>query len=152
MPSTSLAVLAQPLSPISPSCDFDFDGLAIFRHIPDNDDFGIAALHGFAVIYDQSPLCREGIIAGSLYVRESQQPEACMSWDRWLEEELRDRAPRRQPPGRLKTRRQVVQAIRWRDGEHWAVRLASGAIDGPYCDWAFGTDLVGKVVGVYRPT
>lgn len=131
---------------------FDFSSFRVFTSVPDHRDFGIVALRGMVVIYDESSLHRESVVAGAFYVRESQRPRSGMQWESWLERERDERRRRCGPSGPLEIRREVVQAIQ-RPGENgWAVRLASGHIDGPYYDWAFGTDFIGKVVGVYLPS
>lgn len=131
---------------------FDFSSFRVFTSVPDHRDFGIAALRGMVVVYDESALHREGVLAGGFYVRESQRPRSGMVWASWLEREQEDRRRRCGPSGPLEIRREVVQAIRRPGDNGWAVRLASGHIDGPYYDWAFGTDFIGKVVGVYLPS
>jgi hypothetical protein len=139
-----------PAIPPTPS-DFSFHGFRIFTSVPDHPDYGTVALHGMVVIYDERPIHMEGLVEGSFYVRESQHPVAAMAWESWLKSEWEDRARRGQPRSPLKTRREVVQAMRWPYADNWSVRLSSGFVDGPYHDWAFGYDFVGKVVGIYRP-
>lgn len=132
--------------------DFDLSSLRVFTSVPDHRDFGIAALNGMVVVYDEGALRREGVHAGGFYVRESQRPRSGMAWTSWLEREQEDRQRRCGPSGPLEIRREVVMAVR-RPGENgWAVRMASGHIDGPFYDWAFGTDFIGKVVGLYLPS
>lgn len=150
MPSTDLATVARPPA-VTPDADFNLHGLRIFTSIPDHCDYGIAALTGMVVIYDEKPLHTEGIIEGSFYVRESQHPYSGLGWEQWLQQELKDCTPRSQPGSRLKTRREVVRAIRWPYQDQWSLRLSSGHVDGPYLEWAFGSDFVGKVVGIYCP-
>lgn len=153
MASTALTVVTHLSSVPSPTSDFDLHSLRIFTSIPDHRDIGIVALHGMVVIYDEKPIQLEGIVDGSFYVRESQHPAAAMDWERWLlaEWKCEYRARNGQPSSLLKTRREVVKAMRWPYADNWSVRLSSGHIDGPYHGWAFGRDLVGKVVGLYRP-
>lgn len=134
--------------------DFGLHDLRIFDHIPDHRDYGIVALRGLVVIYDVKPLHTEGVIEGAFYVREHQYPRACRPWQDWLRSEWDERDRRAGPYSPLVITREVVRAIRWpRPGEtnNWAARLASGFIDGPYYDWCFGHNFVGKVVGIYRP-
>lgn len=134
------------------SHEFDFSSFRIFTSVPDHRDYGIVALRGMVAIYDERPLHQEGIITGAFYVRESQRPHSGMMWESWLRLENEDQRRRCGPAGPLAIQREVVQAIHWpRDGD-WAVRLPNGYVDGPYCDWAFGTDFIGKVAGVYLPT
>jgi hypothetical protein len=130
---------------------FNFSGFRVFTTVPDHRDYGIAALRGMVVVYDERPLHQEGVIAGNFYVRESQRPRSGMAWDSWLQRERDDQRRRASPASPLAVQREVVQAIRWRDDRHWAVRMSSGFVDGPYADWAFGIDLIGKVVGIYLP-
>lgn len=143
-----------PALPAVAPDEFDLRSFKIFGRIPDHPDFGIVALRGAVLVYDESDLHREGVVEGALYVRESQHPTACMDWERWLDLERDDarRSRRAQPSSPLKTRREVVQAVRAAAGDRWGLRLASGAIDGPYYEWAFGRNLVGKIVGIYRPS
>lgn len=131
--------------------EFNLHDLRIFTSIPDDRFHGIVALRGLVVIYDNEILHREAIIERGFYVRESQYPAAGYSWESWLEREREDISSRTQPRGRLEVRREVVQAIRWPSDNRWSLRLPSGFVDGPYYDWAFGSDLVGKVVGIYQP-
>lgn len=145
------ASLPQVADPVD---DFDVQDLRIFDHIPDHPDYGIVALRGSALIYDISPIHSEGIVEGAFYVRESQRPVACRPWQDWLRDEWEDRDRRAGPNVPLAVTREVVRAVRWpraKEVDNWAVRLASGFTDGPYYDWWFGRDFVGKVVGIYRP-
>jgi len=139
--------VAQPAEP-----GFDFSSFRVFTSIPDHRDYGIVALRGMVVVYDERPLHQEGVIAGAFYVRESQRPRGGMMWESWLRLECDDRQRRVGPAGPLAIRREVVQAINWPYEDDWAVRLPSGHVDGPYHDWAFGTDFIGKVAGIYLPT
>lgn len=150
MPSRAMATVSRPLA-LTPDAGFDLHGLRIFTSIPDHRDFGIAALMGMVAVYDEKLLHTEGIIEGGFYVRESQHPHSGLGWEGWLQHELRDSSPRSQPRSPLKTRREVVRAIRWPYKEQWSLRLSSGYVDGPYHDWAFGSDFVGRVVGIYHP-
>jgi len=151
MASTALTVVTHLPAVPPPTTDFDLHGLRIFTSVPDHRDYGIVALHGMVVIYDERPICMEGVLEGAFYVRESQYPVSGMPWDSWLRAEWDDRTPRIQPRSRLKIRREVVQAMRWPYADNWSVRLSSGYVDGPYHDWAFGHDFLGKVVGLYQP-
>ena len=72
-----------------------------------------------------------------------------MTWDSWLRLERDDERRRAGPAGPLAIQREVVQAIRWPSDDRWSVRLSSGHVDGPYHDWAFGADFIGKVAGIY---
>jgi hypothetical protein len=148
--SASLAVRTT-LAPAAPeAASFDIACLQIFSEIP-AFHHDVVALSGMVAVYDYECLGREGIEEGGFYVRESQHTPAAMSWDRWLTAELQDRTPRCQPRSPLKVRREVVRAFRCPQTGNWALQLASGFIDGPYHDWSFGTDLIGKVVGIYLP-
>ena len=131
--------------------DFDFSSFRIFSSVPDHRDYGIVALRGMVIIYDERPLRQEGIIAGAFYVRESQRPRSSMMWESWLRSENEDQRRRGGPVGPLEIQREVVQAIHWPHNTDWAVRLPSGFVDGPYCDWAFRADFIGKVAGIYLP-
>lgn len=135
----------------TPEADFNLQDLRIFTSVPDHRDYGIATLRGLVLIYDEKPLHVEGIIEGAYYVRESQRPHACRPYRDWLESELEGCRNKERIRVPLKISREVVQAIRWPYAEDWAVRLSSGHVDGPYYDWAWGTDFIGKVVGIYLP-
>ena len=149
--TTQLAIAGDRPYSIGPADleGFDFSHLRSFRGIPSNDDFDVVAMHGIVVVVDRLALRIGGIRTGRLYVRENQRPAAGLEWERWLssEWEYRDRC---QPFNRLRTRREVVQAIEHPRGGK-ALRLASGFVDGPYHEWAYGADLIGEVVGVYLP-
>jgi hypothetical protein len=149
-----VALRSQVPQIIDPQEAFEFTGLRVFTSVPADRDYGIVALRGMVVIYDERPLHTEGILEGAFYVRESQRP-ASNIWDDWLRREWEDRDRRAGPYVPLVTRREVVQAVRFprsdKTTNNWAVRLSRGFIDGPYYDWWFGRDFVGKVVGIYRP-
>lgn len=136
--------------PAEAPADFGLLDLRIFDSIP-RHNHDVVVLRGIVAVYATDVIGREGILENAYYVRESQHPYSGMSWDQWLRLEVEDRRPRSQPRGALRTRRQVVRAIRWPRTGDWALRLESGTVDGPYHDWAFGADLIGKVVGIYRP-
>lgn len=130
---------------------FDLTNLRIFTSVPDHPDFGIVALRGMVVVYDERPLQQEGVVEGAFYVREGQRPRSGLTWQTWLNLE----SARRNdvgPAAPLAIRREVVKAIHWPHAERWSVRLASGHVDGPYDDATFGSDFIGKVVGIYLPT
>lgn len=129
---------------------FDFSDLRIFTSIP-RCHHDVAVMHGLVVVYDTDCIGREGIQIGKLYIRESQRPYAMFSWEEWLKLEWEERDRRCGPSSFLRTRREVVQAVHHRHGSGLALRMATGGVDGPYHDWAFGRDLIGKVVGVYQP-
>ena len=136
----------------APDDGFDLKSLRRFTSVPEHPDFGIVALRGMVIIYDEAALHREDVIEGAYYVRESQRPHSMLAWEKWLQREWEKRTRRAGPAGPLQTRREVVQAVRWPRGEHLALRLASGFTDGPYKDRWFGVDLIGKVIGIYLPT
>ena len=152
---TSAAVaIAAPLDcslPTTETPGFEFPDMRIFDTIPIHDDYDVVAVRGAVAVLDRVIVRREGVLDGSFYVRESQRTPACMPWDDWHRRELEDQSHGVRLRSRLKIRREVVRAIRWPHGDCWALRLASGFVDGPYHDWAFGSDLIGKVVGIYRP-
>jgi len=151
--ATQLAVIGGPaFAPALPDPAFTLADMAIFTAIPAHDH-EVAALNGMVVVFNAVSIHREGILEDAFYVRESQQPAACMSWESWLKLEASERDLSRMgcPRSPLRIRREVVQAIRWPYANNWSVRLASGHIDGPYHDWAFGRDLIGKVVGLFLP-
>jgi hypothetical protein len=131
--------------------EFQPHRLPVFASIPAYHH-DVAVLHGMVVVYDTDTLAKEGVQEGSFYVKETQYPVAGMRWESWLRLECEDqhRDRRAQPRSPLKTRREVVQAVRLRGS--WFLRLASGFNDGPVEEWSLGHDFVGKVVGVYDPS
>lgn len=128
---------------------FDFSDLRVFTTIPPHHD--VVTMRGLVVVYETDSLHRDGIEMGKLYVRENQRPRAGQGWERWLEREWAERRENHSPSSLLRTEREVVQAITWPRTGGPALRLASGFVDGPYHEWAFGRTLIGKVVGLYRP-
>ena len=147
----ALATISRaPVTPTPIEPDFALADMAVFTVIPVNFH-GIVALGGMVAVYATDLIDREGILEGAYYVRESQRPAACMAWEQWLQREVEERYRRVGPRSPLQIRREVVQAIRWPSADDWSLRLASGYVDGPYHDWAFGCDLIGKVVGIYHP-
>lgn len=148
----ALAIRTSVPQVVDPVDEFDLHDLRIFDSVPEDRDYGIIALKGIVVVYDGRPLSIEGVIEGAFYVREHQRTHA--PWQDWLRREWEDRDRRCGPNVPLSVSREVVQAVRWprgKDGDNWAVRLSSGFTDGPYYDWWFARDFVGKVVGIYRP-
>lgn len=131
-------------------CPFDFSDLRIFTSIP-RYHHDVAVMRGSVVVYDTECIGRESVQIGKLYIRENQRPYSMMSWEGWLQREWQERHRRAGPSVRLRTCREVVQAINWPHEGDLALRMATGGVDGPYHDWAFGTDLIGKVVGLYLP-
>lgn len=131
-------------------CPFDFSDLRIFTSIPPHH-YDVVVMCGLVVVYDKECMGREGVQPGRLYVREGQRPYSSFRWEEWLKREWADRDRRAGPIGRLQTTREVVQAINWPQDGDLALRLATGGVDGPYHHWAFGLDLIGKVVGLYLP-
>ncbi|MGN6377151.1 MAG: hypothetical protein ACTHMG_16570 [Sphingomonas sp.] len=146
----AIALRASPLPPMPLDDGFNPREFRVFTSIPEHRDFGIVALKGLVIIYDEALLHTEGVIENAFYVRERQRPVSGI-WDDWLRREWDDRDRRHSPNVPLKVSREVAQAVRWPRSDHWALRLPSGFTDGPYHDWSFGRDLIGKVVGIYRP-
>ena len=153
MTSTALARADHPLAPPTEELTFAFSDLRVFTSIPAHHHDIIAFRGAVLVFCTDFRCCHETVEEGALYVRESQRPAANMLWESWLRLECEEAFRYRNhcPRSPLKIVREVVQAVRWPRRDAWALRLASGFVDGPYKDWAFGTDLVGKIVGVYRP-
>ena len=153
---TQLQHIEPAASPLATTGVANFDQLdsklRVFESIPPLDH-DVVVLGGIVAVFDTQLPHIEGIVEGAYYVRESQHPVANMSWEQWLrlERDDPDSHRRAQPRSPLKVTREVVQAIRWPHADNWALRLASGGVDGPYHEWAFGTDLIGKVVGIFRP-
>lgn len=154
MHSTAVAhrVPVNPVAPPQPLAEsFDLPDLRVFTSIPDYHYYGIVALRGAVIVYEDT-LCREGVIEGAYYVVENQHPPAGMTMDRWLEYEWEDSHRRCQPRSPLKVSRRVVQLLSCKEMPgHWWQRQSSGFNDGPYPDWSIGFNLVGKVVGIYAP-
>lgn len=152
MCSAALALVSNPV-PAPAAGRFTLPGLQIFDRVPEH--CGVAALQGAVVVYDPDILHREEVQEGAFYVRESQRPAALMQWETWLRLEVQEQfcSPGSQPRSPLRTAREVIQLVRRPVGEpdRWWHRLASGFLDGPYYDWAFALNLVGKVVGIYLP-
>ena len=137
-------------APIAEPEGFDVSELHIFTSIP-RYHHDVVALRGLVVVFDTECLRREGIQMGKLYVRQNQSPPSSMAWEEWLKQEWADRERRHGPVSRLRISREVVLAFAHPRHGGPCVRLDSGYVDGPYHEWAFGMDLIGKVVGVYRP-
>lgn len=148
MPDRSVALLGA----LTAHAAFDLSSMRVFTSVPEGSSVGIATLRGMVVIYDERPLHEEGVVAGAFYVREKQQPRSCRAWVSWLSDEWENRSSHVGPASPLTIRREVVMAIRWPNEGDWSVRLSGGHVDGPYHDWAFGRDFIGKIVGVYLPT
>lgn len=129
---------------------FDFSDLRVFSHIPEGG-FDVVAMCGGVIVFDRQAHHWGPIEVGKLYVRESQHPPGASAYSDWLDREREDARSRGQPFALLKTRREVVQAITHPATGGPAYRLACGFIDGPYKEWCYSYDIVGKVVGVYRP-
>lgn len=123
--------------------------LAAYNFVPCGCD--VVPLGGLVAIFDRDTLRREEITEGAYYVRERQRPRASMPWSNWLALETQDATPRSGPASPLQIEREVVRAIRWRCGDQWALQSAEGYTDGPFYDWAFGHDFIGKVIGLYQP-
>lgn len=151
--SSSLAVfegrVSVPALIEAEAASFDFSDLRIFTEIP-RQNHDVVAMHGLVIVFDRLALQHEGVQTGKLYVREGQRPHSAQSWEAWLAAEQEHSERRAQPWNPLRTSREVVQAIEHPAGGP-AFRLASRFIDGPYKDYAYGIDLIGKVVGIYHP-
>ncbi len=124
--------------------------LSAFDVVPEHG-YGVVIMRGQVIVYDSEALHREAVIEGEYYVAESQRPPGNMPLINWLRLEQRDEV-RAQPYSPLKTERQVVQLVRRGIGpDNWFQRLVGGYGDGPYYDATIGNNLVGRVVGIFRP-
>ena len=129
---------------------FDFTGLRLVESIPD-DRHDVAVLLGEVVAYDLDALHREPLQEGALYVVESQHPVGGMSWETY-DRFNREFVARGESRVRIATTRRVIRALRHpRMADHWAHVQPNGFHDGPFPDWAATHNIVGKVVGVFRP-
>lgn len=134
------------------SCEgFNFAELSIFTAIPNHRDVDVVGMNGMVIVFDKRLHLLSDLQEGALYVREFQRPPSNMAWRNWLNLELEHEGQegRHSPFSSLNIVREVVQAVTYMGGP--AMRLASGFIDGPYKEWSYGSDLIGKVVGIYRP-
>lgn len=119
--------------------------LSLLDRVPPGCD--VVPLAGMVAVYDtKSHDLREG----RYYVIERQRPASGMSWATY------DRFNHEHGPGeprtQLDTSREVVRAVRRpQTGDAWWFVLESGFANGPIKAWAAGHDLVGEVVGIYRP-
>lgn len=129
--------------------NFDFSDLRIFADIP-RHNHDVVPMHGLVIVFDRLAIHHEGFVEGRLYVRESQRPTSNMSFASWVDIERQYGNPAG-PSSPLVTRREVVQFIKHPRHGGPSLRLARGFVDGPYKEHTFGRDLIGKVVGVYRP-
>lgn len=149
---SALAVIrgsaSTPALPGAQPHGFDFSHLRAFSSIP-TVSHDIVTMRGLVAVYDKRVF--GGIEMGKLYVRESQRPAGGQSWQGWLEGEVRHSHHMHQPFSQLCTSREVVQAVAWPHEDSLAFRLASGFTDGPYQAWAYGSDIIGEVVGLYLP-
>jgi hypothetical protein len=142
MMATQLAVIGGGLAPSPTAPDMDTSSLAMFTSIPPRH--GVAVMQGLVAVYDEEILHREGLIEGGFYVVEYQRPRACMSWTAYHEDRLR----------RLDTSREVVRVERSnRSPDLWMMRHAQSMwVSGPLHDINLGDMIVGRVVGIYRPS
>lgn len=129
---------------------FDFADLRTFDRIPD-DRHEVAVLLGEVVVYDIDALYREHLQEGALYVVENQHPVGGMSWETY-DRFNKGHTARGAPRVRIAAKRRVIRALRDpRVADHWAHVLPNAAHDGPFPDWAAAHNIVGRVVGVFRP-
>jgi hypothetical protein len=150
MHSTALTRPAEAMAPAH--AGFTLPELRVFTSVPEHHH-GIVALRGAVVVYETDALSREGVLDGAYYVVENQHPPAGMRMDRWLEGEWEGSDRRAQPRSPLNVSRRVVQLVRCAERPgHWWQLQTSGFSDGPYPDWSVCFNLVGKVVGIYRPS
>lgn len=147
---TALAHCETTRHPVAESgAPLSFGELERFRTVPQGRDFDVATVMGLVVVFDRKPIFSEGIVEGRLYVRENQRSPGGAPWDAWLKLEL-ERSEGGRPSSQLITSREVVQAVVHPAGGP-AFRLANRFVDGPYREWAYGLDVIGKVIGLYEP-
>ncbi len=117
--------------------------LRSFDRVP--PPFDVVPLNGMVAVFD--PRWYD-IVEGRFYVVESQHPPGGMSWSTYDDHVRRYEGPRTL----LKTKRRVIRATRRKNtGSAWWFVHENGAGDGPLKDWAAGHNVVGEVVGIFRP-
>lgn len=117
--------------------------LRSFDRVP--PPFDVVPLGGVVAVYDPRWF---DIVEGRYYVVESQNPPGGMGWQAYDDHVRRYDGPRTL----LKTTRRVIRAIRREQtGDAWWFVHERGSADGPIKDWAAGHNVVGEVVGIYRP-
>ncbi|XAP76978.1 hypothetical protein ABC955_10280 [Citromicrobium bathyomarinum] len=120
--------------------------LRSFDHVPES--FDVVPLRGMVALAD--PRWYE-IAEGRYYVIETQHPPGGMGWETF-DDCVRRRGSDGGPRPLLKTSRRVVRAVRrTATGDAWWFIHESGFADGPIKAWAVGHNVVGEVVGIYRP-
>ncbi|AHE57407.1 hypothetical protein [Sphingomonas sanxanigenens] len=134
------------------------DDLRIFDAVPhgyevitvqERDECPLLA-PGEVAVFDTSESCCGEIVNGALYVIEWQRPRAGMSWETY----------RRLECQYLDVRRRIYRVERSRsDPSRWWIRPLSPRVrgviqcgDGPFHDWHLTDKIIGRVVGLYRPT
>ena len=120
--------------------------LRTFEHVPEG--FDVVPVGGMVAVSD--PRWYE-IAEGSFYAIETQHPQGGMGWETY-DDCVRRRGGDGGPRPLLKTSRRVVRAVRRAaTGDAWWFTHESGFADGPIKAWAGGHNVVGEIVGIYRP-
>ena len=128
---------------------FQLTDLRVFTSVPQYHH-DVVALLGMVVVYDTHALGREVVEDGGLYVVEDQRPVGGMSWETY--DRLNSDRGQLTPSSQIKTTRRVVRLQHSHNmPECWDHVLPSGARDGPIPHWDVTFNMVGKVVGIYRP-
>ena len=134
-------------TPITVADEFEAGAATLrsFDRVP--PPFDVVPLGGMVAVFDPR---WSNIVEGRFYVIESQRPVGGMSWETY------DQFNRAHGPGeprvRIATTRRVIRAVRKeRTGDDWWFIQENGFADGPIMDWAAGHNIVGEVVGIYRP-
>lgn len=112
------------------------------------NDLEVVSLAGMVAVYSS---CWSEITEGNYYVTESQRPPGGMTWQAY-DEHVRRYETEGWPRTHLETKRRVIRATRRKHtGNAWWFIHERGSADGPIKDWAVGHNIVGEVVGIYRP-
>ena len=157
------------LATIEPDAEWQRIALRIFPSIPPRHGVHAVEMNsvmfraGEVAVYDElwaSERQKNGPVdtllePGCIYITETQRPVAMMSWEQWNERGTK------YGRSRLQTRRSIVRVerSRWKGAEDcWMIHpLASqsGGVfhcsDGPYDEIHLVDQIIGKVVGIYRP-
>ncbi|MBH1944429.1 hypothetical protein I5L01_09305 [Erythrobacter sp. YJ-T3-07] len=143
---SALAVATSKLAMPNGEFSSGTHALRIFDRVPSGHD--VVPLCGMVAV--SHPKWLE-MVEGGFYVVETQHPPGGMVWQTYDEHVQRydmDGGPRTL----LKTSRRVIRAVRREaTGDAWWFIHESGFADGPIKAWAVGHNVVGEVVGIYRP-
>lgn len=123
----------------------DAPTLEAFDRVPAGCD--VVPLCGMVAIFHPS---WHEVREGSYYVTESQLPAGGMGWETY--DQFNAKVGAGEPRVRIKTARSVVRATRRPQADDaWWFVMESGFRDGPVANWAAGYNIIGEVIGIYRP-